>query len=69
MAESQSRASGATTFSITTLRMMSFSITMKDAIQHDVVYAECRVFHCYAECHIAKCRHAECRGTKKALCS
>jgi hypothetical protein len=29
-----------------------------------VVYAECRVLYCYAECRYAECRCAECRGSK-----
>ncbi len=27
-----------------------------------VVYSDCRIFHCYAECCYAECRYAECRG-------
>ncbi len=29
-----------------------------------VVYADCRVSYCYAECTNAKCRHSDCDGTK-----
>jgi hypothetical protein len=26
-----------------------------------LIYAECRIFHCYAKCRCSECRYAECR--------
>jgi hypothetical protein len=29
-----------------------------DTVLLRVIYAECRIFYCYAECHYAECRGA-----------
>jgi hypothetical protein len=42
---------------------MTLSITSLDAVMLSVIFAECRVFNCYAVRHYAECRYAECRGT------
>jgi hypothetical protein len=35
-----------------------------DTVILSVVYAECCIFDCYAECHYYECRFAECHGAK-----
>ncbi len=60
---------GATTFSITTLCIMTprirvlfttFGITTLSITTH-VHYNECRILFSYAESHYSECRYAECR--------
>ncbi len=66
---------GATTFSIVTLRIVTFSIkalklmaylwlSIKDTQHNSIVYhyADCCIFKCYAECHYVECCSTECHG-------
>jgi hypothetical protein len=55
-----------TTFSITTISIMTLSVMVESCYALSfmliVVYADCRKFALWAECHYAECRYAECRG-------
>ncbi len=40
---------------------------MPSAVMLDVIYAECRHYVCFDDCHYAECRYPECRGASKSV--